>query len=162
MASSNPQPPDLTLRYTHTNPLPADTSTSFFNITGIPHVKCFPAGKYVIVRLADKDYLKEHTNHATTTKLASHGFHLVDSAAARASRTLMIFRHNIDLTKYSLDQVKDEIETKNTVTVQDLTALRLKTPALKLRLTEQTDADRLKQQGIKAFSLIFPTYSSLI
>ncbi|KAG0711492.1 hypothetical protein GWK47_020502 [Chionoecetes opilio] len=76
-------PPNLTLRYTFdsTTP-PADISTAFFNITEIPHVRCFYSGKKIIVRLADNEDYTNHTNITNTRKRVNNGFHLVGIRAS--------------------------------------------------------------------------------
>jgi len=153
-------PPPLVLRYTFTCTPPSDISTTFFTLTGIPHVRCFLSGKYVIVRLADNEFLTQHTDTNITHKLKSNGFHLVESMPARAARTLMAFRVGPSIIIHSPQVIQEEVARRNDVGVDELIILRnLKSPAIKIRLANSAEADKLLAKGIRAFSLIIPSYN---
>jgi len=154
----NPSP--LTLRYTFTCTPPSDISTTFFTTTGIPHVNCFLSGKYVVVRLSDNEYLSRHTDSNITQKLKSNGFHLVESMPARAARTLMAFRVSPSIVAHPSQVILEEVARRNDVHVDEIFILRnLKSPAIKIRLSTLAEADKLLAKGIRAFSIIIPTYN---
>lgn len=147
--------PNLTVRYTHTGNVPADISSVFFAATEIPHVKCFAAGRYIVVSLASENDLTEHTNHDNTKKLASLGFTLVESREARCARTIMAFRVPRFLLE-RVEELKDEIAHKNNIHVEKVTALKTRVPTLKITAGNITQADNLMKLGVRAFSVIIP------
>lgn len=149
---------NLTIRYTYNGSLPQDLSSTFFAITQIPHVRCFPAGKYVVVGLSDDHYLQQHTTREITSALAARGFILVESNEARSARTLIAFRPHKAVFDQSTEEIQAEMETRNEVTIDEIVKLNSRPPALKIRLSNQTDATKLLKQGIKAFSIIIPSY----
>jgi len=123
-------------------------------------VRCFLSGKYVVVRLADNDYHKQYTDTNITNKLRTNGFHLVESMASRAARTIMAFRVGPSVLTHPAQVIKEEIATRNDVSVEEIIILRsLKFPALKIRLTNSAEADKLIHKGVRAFSVIIPAYN---
>lgn len=148
-------PPNLTIRYTHTGNT-QDISTIFYNATEIPHVKCFVAGKYVVVSLASEESLKEHTSRDNTNKLASLGYQLVETREARCARTVMAFRVPRFLTEKTKEELAAEIAHKNDMDVEQAFSLNTKTPTLKIIVGNSTQADTLIRLGVRAFSIIIP------
>ncbi|KAG0717856.1 hypothetical protein GWK47_053612 [Chionoecetes opilio] len=154
-------PPNITLRYTFdpTTP-PADISTTFFNITEIPHIRCFYSGKQIIVRPVDTEALTSHTNKTNTRTLVDNGFHLVESVQARIARTIMAFRVCQTLHSHPTQTLIHDINTRNEVTVEDLYLIRSsKFPILKTRCSHPDEAKKILQRCIRVGSIIIPSYN---
>ena len=152
------RPPSRTLKYVvATDNLPTDTSTYLFTATQIPHTKCFRSGKYLVVGIAsDRDYA-EHTTPAMTTKLRTLGLQLVESSKTLSERTIVARHVDSYLLEKTSDALRTEIERLNNVTVQEIKVIP-RPHLIKARLATLADAEKLKNQGIKVYSRIIPSY----
>ena len=119
-------PPDRTIRYRiRTANLPADLSNAFFSKTQVPHTKCFRSGPYIIVGVASEADRDSHTCQQATESLKLLGFELVESQEQIPARTILARRVDEYILKKDSDNLREEIEHKNNIKIDDLKALFL-------------------------------------
>ncbi|MPC75253.1 hypothetical protein E2C01_069637 [Portunus trituberculatus] len=150
------RPPDRTIRYRiKTSNIPADLSNAFFSKTQVPHTKCFRSGPYIIVGVASEADRDAHTLSTATENLKLLGFESQDQISAR---TILARRIDDYILKKDNDILREEIEDKNNIKIEDLKII-LKAHMLKIRFNTKHEAENTKNKGIKAFSQIIPQYN---
>ena len=156
---ANIRPPDLTIRYKIlTKKIPSDLSNSFFARTQVPHTKCFLSGPYVIVGVASEADREKHTTPESNKNLSLLGFELVESPKDLCARTILARRLDSYLLTKTADDLREEIQTRNNVTIEDIRIIP-KHYMLKIRFQTKNMADNTTNKGIKLFSQIIPSYN---
>ena len=109
---------------------------------------------------AAKNHFKLHNTTTITSKFTSEGFHLVETTYSRAARTLLAFRIGSHFNTHTPEEIKLEIMDRNLVSIDEVLKLRnTKFPALKIKCFTLDDENKLLDTGIKAYSIIIPSYT---
>ena len=129
-----------------------------FNITQIPAVRCVKVHNGFKIFVARAEQLSAYLSSDGRAKLAKAGFHPQLPPETRARCTVVARRVDKTVQNRTIDEIKQEVTTKNSVSVQDV-YVPPQTRIVKIRVASPEEAQKLLKDGILMFNTHVPHYN---